>query len=109
MVALNLDDWVMNMGAIGSHLIDALGRESPFWSVLDLVENSLTHMMPIIVGLYLLVVVWKIRSKVIAFLLQLPESDAVKERNLTKCGNREVSAGWLDSASRAGDGRTCGI
>ena len=82
MVALNLDDWVMNMGAIGSHLIDALGREAPFWSVLDLVENSLTHMMPIIVGLYLLVVVWKIRSKVIAFLLQLPESDAVQRAKL---------------------------
>ena len=50
--------------------------------------------MPIIVGLSLLVVVRGIRSKVIAFLLQLPESDPVEKAKLDE-KLAQGGLGWL--------------
>ena len=82
MIALNAGDLIERLRTIGTSLTDLRALESPLVPALSLGENFLTHMMPVLVGLYLLVVIWKLRSKVVAFLLGLPESDPVRKAKL---------------------------
>ena len=63
-----------------AHILEALRKL--LVDISRIVLDFLGAGMPILVGLYLLIVVRRIRSGVIAFLLQLPESDPVERERL---------------------------
>ena len=87
MIFLNADDVGYWVSTIRSEMNAALQQQAPgiwvrFHALVGLAETFLTNMMPIIVGIYLLIVVDRIRSRATAFLLQLPESDPVERAKL---------------------------
>ena len=63
-----------------AHILEAVRKL--LVDITRIVMEFLGAGMPVLVGLYLLIVVGRIRSKVIAFLLQLPETDPVERAKL---------------------------
>ena len=91
MISLNVDNFIYELFALVNRVSESLestnvgtpgDSATPLNALFDVTENFLTFGMPILVGVYLLLVLDRIRKKAITFLLQLPESDPVERAKL---------------------------
>ncbi len=105
MVLLNVVDFVSNMGEMGQ-IISQVAAEADrsvwetvqfFWREITSGQalNFLASGMPIIVGLLMLGIFSRVRSRVRAVLLKLPESDAGEGAKPRKAKPKPGTLGWF--------------
>ena len=103
MLVNNVSFFVPDLMSFASDLAAGVGSGTSVWEALlrllddvgVLTWDFAASGMPIIVALFLLVLVERIRGKVIAFLVQLPESDPVEKARLDE-KRAQGGLGWLE-------------